>query len=154
MDPVTVSVKVARPREEVFDYIDVLANHEAYMDHMFDKWTFSGPGRGVGAKAKARVAAPASNEMSEFEVVESERPSRTVESALSGHGKRRTRGTYTLTELPDGGTEVSFEMEWQEAPRFDRMIPPLTRAFMRRALGKGLKRLAKQLESSSTEPAG
>lgn len=147
MKPVTVSVKVARPREEVFDYIDVLANHETYMDHMYDKWHFSGPRRGVGARAEARVAAPASREVAKFEVLESERPSHTVEQSVSGHGKRRTRGTYRLTEA-DGGTEVSFELAWLEAPRFDRLVPPVTNAFMRRALGKGMKRLAKQLEAS------
>lgn len=147
MKPVKVSVEVARPREEVFDYIDVLANHEAYMDHMFDKWTFSGPARGVGAKAKARVAAPGSNEIAEFEVVAAERPVRTVETGVSARGKRRTRGTYALTELPGGRTEVSFEIEWEAAPRPDRAIPAMTRAFLRRSLGKGMKRLAKQLEA-------
>ncbi len=147
MKPVKVSVEVARPREEVFDYIDVLANHETYMDHMFDKWTFSGPARGVGARAQARVAAPGSNEVAEFEVVESERPLRTVESGVSARGKRRTRGTYALAELPGGRTEVSFEIEWEAAPRADRMIPAMTRAFLRRSLGKGMKRLAKQLEA-------
>ena len=146
MKPVKVSVTVARPREEVFDFIDVLANHETYMDHMFVDWKFSGPGSGVGAGARARVQAPASREIAEFEVVESERPLRTVEEAVSAHGKRRTRGTYRLEERSDGGTEVSFELAWLKAPRTERMVPPLTRAFLRRALGKGLRRMAKELE--------
>ncbi len=146
MKPVTVSVTVARPREEVFDFIDVLANHETYMDHMFVDWKFSGPRRGAGAKAKARVSAPASREIAEFEVVESERPVRTVEEGHSAHGKRHTRGTYLLAERADGGTDVSFELAWLQAPRSERMLPPLTRAFLRRALGKGMRRLAKQLE--------
>ncbi|MFN8217672.1 MAG: SRPBCC family protein [Solirubrobacterales bacterium] len=149
MDPVTVSVRVARPREEVFDFIDVLANHESYLDHMFDKWTFSGPARGVGARARARVHAPGSNEIAEFEVVESERPTRTVEAGVSAGGRRRTRGTYTLTELPGGGTEISFELSWEQAPRLERLIPALNRAFLRRALGKGMKRLAKQLDEGA-----
>jgi hypothetical protein len=146
MKPVTVSVIVSRPREEVFEFIDALANHAGYMDHMFVDWSFSGPARGVGAKAKARVAAPASREVAEFEVVESERPSRTVEEGVSAHGKRETRGTYALSALADGRTEVSFELEWLQAPRSERAIPPLTRAFLHRALGKAMKRLAKQLE--------
>jgi hypothetical protein len=146
MKPVSVSVTVARPREEVFDFIDLLANHESYMDHMFVDWHFSGPAWGVGAKARARVEAPASREIAEFEVVESERPGRTVEQALSAHGKRQTRGTYTLAELADGGTRVDFEIEWLRAPRSERVAPALTRAFLRRALGKGLKRLAKEVE--------
>ncbi len=146
MKPVAVSVAVARPVEEVFDFIDLLTNHESYMDHMFVDWKFSGPARGVGAKARARVSAPASREIAEFEVVESERPSRTVEEGVSAHGKRRTRGTYTLAEHPGGETEVSFEMEWVEAPRTERAVPALTRVFLKRALGKGLKRFAKELE--------
>jgi hypothetical protein len=148
MKPVTVSVMVARPREEVFDFVDVLANHESYMDHMFVDWKFSGPRRGVGAKARARVSAPGSREMAEFEVVESERPLRTVEEGTSAHGKRRTRGTYLLEERGEGATEVSFELVWLQAPRSERMLPPVAEAFMRRALGKGLKRMAKQLEGS------
>lgn len=148
MKPVHVSVSVDRPREDVFDFIDVLANHESYMDHMFVDWSFSGPAFGVGARARARVSAPASREIAEFEVVESERPARTVEQGVSAHGKRHTRGTYTLTERPDGGTDVDFEMGWDKAPRTERMAPPLTRLFLRRALGKGMKRLAKELEKS------
>jgi hypothetical protein len=146
MKPVTVSVNVARAREEVFDFIDVLANHESYMDHMFVDWSFSGPAFGVGARARARVQAPGSREMAEFEVVQSERPVRTVEQGVSAHGKRHTRGTYTLGERPDGGTEISFEMAWEQAPQSERLLPPLTRAFLKRALGKGMRRLAKQLE--------
>lgn len=146
MKPVSVSVTVAKPREEVFEFIDVLANHEGFMDHMFVDWSFSGPARGVGAKARARVQAPASREIAEFEVVESERPSRTVEQGVSAHGKRETRGTYTLAERADGGTEINFEMEWLKAPRSERALPALTRAFLHRALGKAMKRLAKQLE--------
>lgn len=148
MKPVNVSVSVDRSREEVFDFIDVLANHESYMDHMFVDWSFSGPAFGVGAKARARVSAPASREIAEFEVVESERPSRTVEQGVSAHGKRHTRGTYTLTERSDGGTDVNFQMDWEQAPRTERMVPPLTRLFLRRALGKAMKRLARQLEKS------
>jgi hypothetical protein len=148
MKPVAVSVNVARPREEVFDFIDVLANHETYMDHMFVNWSFSGPAAGVGAKARARVQAPGSREMAEFEVVESERPSRTVEKGVSSHGKRHTRGTYTLAERPDGGTEISFEMAWEQVPRSERVLPALSRTFVKRALGKGMRRLAKQLEKA------
>jgi hypothetical protein len=133
------------PREEVFDFLDVLANHEPYMDHMFVDWSFSGPAGGVGARARARVSAPGSREWAEFEVIESERPERTVEEGVSANGKRRTRGSYRLEELPSGGTEVRFELAWLEVPRSERLVPPLARAFLRRALGKAMRRLAKQL---------
>lgn len=146
MKPVTVSTAVSKPRQEVFEFLDLLANHEGFMDHLFVNWSFSGPVRGVGAKARARVNAPGSREMAEFEVVEAEAPERLVEQAVSAHGKRHTRGTYRLEELPEGGTGISFELAWTAVPRSERLFPPLARQFIRRANGRAMRRLAKQLE--------
>lgn len=145
MDPVTVSADVSRPRREVFEFLDVLANHEGFMDHLFADWSFSGPKRGVGAKARARQNAPGSQEWTEFEVVEVE-PDRIVEKGVGGKGKRVTRGTYRLEELPGGGTRISFELAWEKVAKAEGMIPFLSRAFVRRANAKGLRRLAKQLD--------
>jgi uncharacterized membrane protein len=145
-EPVTVSVEVARPRGEVFDYVDVLANHEGWMNHLFKDWRFEGPPRGVGAIAKARVDAPGSREQATFEVVESLAPERIVEKGESAHGKRETRGTYRFGELPGGGTRIEFELEWLKTPRSERFVPAVSRAFMRRANGKAMKRLAALLE--------
>ncbi len=146
MQPVTVSVDVKRPRQEVFDYIDLLPNHETWLDRLYKDWRFEGPRRGAGAIAKARVDAPASREQVEFEVVSSTAPSGTVEECRSAHGKRLTRGSYRLGELPGGGTRIEYEIEWLKTPRTERILPPLSRAFMRRANAKGLQRLAARLE--------
>lgn len=148
MNPVTVNVTVARERREVFDYLDVLANHEAFTDHLLKDWNCSGPARGVGAKVSAVVTTPAANERVEIEVVESDPPSRIVEQQVSARGKRRTSGTYRLEATADGGTLVSFELSWEQAPRLERLGAPLTRAFMRRANGKAMSRLAKQLAAN------
>jgi uncharacterized protein YndB with AHSA1/START domain len=143
--PVTVSVDVPNQREAVYEFLDVLANHEPFTDHMLDHWDFSGPRTGVGAKARARVRAPGSNENVHIEVIEAEPPRRIVEESVSAGGKRRTRGTYTLTELPGGGTRITFELAWVEAPRNESMTAPLMRVFMRRANGKAMRRLGKLL---------
>jgi hypothetical protein len=147
MKPVTVSVDVPKGREDVYAFLDVLANHESFSDHLMDRWEFSGPRTGVGAKARARVRAPGSNELISIEVVEAEPPRRLVEEDVGARGRRRTRGTYRLTELPDGGTRISFELAWLEAPRLEQLGSPVTRAFIRRANGKALRRLAKLLAS-------
>lgn len=146
MDPVVVSATVAKPREEVFDHLDLLANHASFLDHMYKKWTYSGPPRGVGAKGQATVVAPGSNEVAEFELVESQSPERIVEEGVSAKGKRRTRGTYSFEQLSDGGTKIDFELAWTAVPRSERIIPPLSRVFIRRALGKAMRRLGKELE--------
>jgi len=145
-EPVTVSVEVGRPRQEVFDYVDVLANHEGWMNHLFKDWSFEGPKRGVGAVAKATVAAPTSRERVSFKVIESSAPERIVEEGESAHGKRETRGTYRFTELDGGHTRIEFELEWLKTPRSERIAPFVSRAFMSRANGKGMKRLAALLE--------
>ena len=149
MKPVTVSVDVPNPRGEVYEYLDVLANHEPFTDHMLDKWDFSGPRAGVGAKARARVRAPGSNENVHIEVIEADPPRLIVEESLSAGGKRRTRGTYTLTDLPEGGTRIAFELSWLEAPRNERMTAPMIRAFMRRANAKAMHRLGKLLRKQA-----
>ena len=86
----------------------MLANHEAFLDHMLVDWEFSGPKRGVGARARARANTPGSQDWTEFEIVAAE-PNRIVEEGVSANGKRRTRGTYLLEELPAGRTRVCFE---------------------------------------------
>jgi uncharacterized membrane protein len=144
--PVTVTISVAKPRQEVYDFLDVAANHESFMSHLFVDWSFSGPAAGVGAKTKARVNAPSSREWTDIEIVEAEPPARIVEEGVSANGKRRTRGTYRLEELPGGGTRIEFELDWVEIPRSEKIVPPLMRVFAKRANGKGMRRLAKQLE--------
>jgi hypothetical protein len=143
--PVTVSVTVPQPVGEVYDFLAVLSNHEGFLDHFLVDWKFSGPAKGVGAKAEARASAPMSQDWTDFEIVEVEEPRRIVEEGIGAGGKRRTRGIYRLQELPVGGTEISFELEWLEASRAERLCPPLTRAFIRRPNGKALRRLAAQL---------
>ena len=148
MKPVTVAVEVPQSPEEVFDYLAVLANHEAFLDHFLVDWKFSGPRRGVGAKAEAKASAPMSQDWTDFEIVEAEEPLRIVEEGVGLKGKRHTRGTYRLRGLPGGGTKISFELEWLESAKAERLIPPMTRAFIRRPNAKAMRRLARQLAES------
>jgi carbon monoxide dehydrogenase subunit G len=145
MKPVTVSTAVNRPVTEVYEFLDLLANHEQFLDHWLVDWELSGPPRGVGARARARANTVGSQDWTDFELVESEPPNRIVEQGVGNGGKRRTRGTYRLEELPDGGTKVSFELEWLQASKAERLAPPLIRAFVRRTNGKAMRRLAKRL---------
>jgi uncharacterized protein YndB with AHSA1/START domain len=145
MKPVTVSTEVPAPPERVFEHLDTLANHEAFLDHYLEKWKFSGPASGLGAKAEALAKAPGSQDWFDFEVVEREPPWLLVEEAVSSGGKRKTRGTYRLSEA-GGGTTVELELEFLELPRSERLAPFLTRAFAKRVNAKALRRLAKQLD--------
>lgn len=145
MKPITASVSVKQHRDEVFSFLDVLANHEQFTDHMLVDWSFAGPGAGVGARARMR-AKGAGNQWMDLEALESEPPVRTVEETIGAHGKRHTRGTYTLDELPDGGTEIHFQLEVIRAPLAERVLAPAVRAYMKRANAKALRRLAQALD--------
>jgi Polyketide cyclase / dehydrase and lipid transport len=142
---VTVSTSVSQPIQVVYDHLIVLANHAAFLDHFLVDWSFSGPASGAGAKAQARANAVGSQDWTDFEIVAAEEPRLIVEEGVGAGGKRRTRGNYRLEEAGDTETRVSFEFEWIEASRAERLCPPLTRAFIRRSTAKGLRRLASQL---------
>jgi len=145
MKPVTVSVDVPQPREQVYEYIDVLGNHEGFTDHFLLDWELSGPASGVGAKARMRVKTPGRDDWLDMEVIEADPPRSTTEESVSAKGRRRTRGTYRLEPLPDGGTHIIFELAWIEAPPMERIASPLTRSTVRRANAKALQRLADTL---------
>ena len=146
MKPVSVSVEVPNSPHQVYEFLDVLANHERFTDHFMVDWQLSGPERGVGAKANVRVKATVEKDWTDIEVVEADADRRIVEEATGGpSAKRRTRGTYLLEPLPDGGTRISFELEFLELPASERLMGPLNRAYVKRVNGKAMKRLAEAL---------
>jgi hypothetical protein len=146
MKPVSVTTEVAHPIEEVYDFLDVIANHEPFTNHMLRDWEFSGPPRGVGSKARVRVNAGLRSESVEIETFDAQRPSRIAERNVSAGGRRQATGTYLLEPLADGRTSVTFEYAWQRAPLVDRLTAPAVRAYMRRGNGRALTRLAEQLD--------
>jgi Polyketide cyclase / dehydrase and lipid transport len=151
MKPVTVSIEVPQSPERVFEYIDVLGNHEQFTDHFLLDWQLSGPASGVGAKARMRVKSLGPDDWLDMEVLEAEPPRTTTEESVSANGKRRTRGTYVLDQLPGGGTRINFELAWLEAPFRERLAAWLTRAVVGRANAKSLQRLAQMLAVNEQE---
>jgi hypothetical protein len=149
MKPVTVSVVVPNRRDGVYRYLDVLANHESFTDHMLVDWRYSGPPDGIGARARMRLKKPGRADWMDLEVIEADPPCGMTEETVGAGGRRRTRGTYTLEELPDGGTRISFEIAWLRIPVIERLAAPLTRSVMRRGNQRSLQRLAEQLRDGA-----
>jgi Polyketide cyclase / dehydrase and lipid transport len=143
--PVTVSVDVPRPRTDVYAFLDVMANHEPFTDHMLKDWSYSGPASGVGAKARVRSSFGALSDHADIEVVAAEAPATIVERNVSAKGARVATGTYELTDLPAGGTRVRFTYRWEKAPLPDRVLSPLVRGALRRGNAKAMTRLAERL---------
>jgi uncharacterized protein YndB with AHSA1/START domain len=147
--PVTVTVDVPQPRERVYDFLDVMANHEAFTDHLMRDWELSGPERGVGSKARVHTKAFGMTDVVDIEVVEAEAPARIVERNVAAKAGRTGQGTYVLEELPSGGTRITFEYRWIVTPTVDKLTAPLARSFIRRTNETAMRRLAEQLGSAA-----
>jgi hypothetical protein len=145
MKPVLVSVEVPQSREEVFAYLDVLGNHEEFTDHILLDWTCSGPARGVGAKARMRAKAPGNAQWIDMTAIASTPPESSVEESVGAGGRRRTRGTYTLDQLPHGGTAIEFRLDFLELPPAERLLLPLIRLRLKRDNTKAMQRLKETL---------
>ncbi|MCO8129415.1 SRPBCC family protein [Acidimicrobiia bacterium EGI L10123] len=145
--PVTVSIDLPHDQEAVFDFLDVMANHESFNDHLMRDWELSGPARGIGSRARVTTRALGISDVVDLEVVDAERPSRIVERNVATKAGRTGEGTYELAALPDGGTRVTFEYRWIVAPRLDRLTAPLARAYIRRNNATAMRRLAEDLDA-------
>src|SRR3954463_4937806 len=147
--PVTVSVDVAQDRERVYDFLDVMANHEPFTDHLMRDWELSGPERGIGSKARVQVRALGISDTVDIEVADPHAPERIVERNPAEKAGRVGQGTYELEPLPSGGTRITFEYRWIHAPVLDRLTAPLPRAYLRRTNETAMRRLAEHLASEA-----
>jgi hypothetical protein len=154
MKPVRVTTDVPHTREHVFDFLDVMANHEPFTNHMLQDWEYSGPDRGIGSKAKVTVKAGGRSETVEIEVIAAERPTAIIERNVGGGGRRIATGTYTLEQLRNGDTRITFEYAWQQAPLSERVAAPLVRAILGRGNKRAMARLAEQLRSREAAHVG
>jgi uncharacterized protein YndB with AHSA1/START domain len=150
MDPLTVSVVVSAPREEVFDYLQDIANHPEFTDHYLVDWHLTrldSVGRGAGARF--RVKAPANRfSWADVTFAEVERPHRIVEVGRTGKNNRvRTLGVYELAPAAAGSTRVRFTLETVPATLADRLLEGLgARRWLRRKNQRAMHRLRAILE--------
>jgi uncharacterized protein YndB with AHSA1/START domain len=150
VDPFTVSTTIAKPREEVFEYLADIANHAEFSDHYLVDWhLLREDSYGKGAGARFRVKAPL-NRFSWGDVTFAELtpPYRIVEKGRTGKFNRiRTLGTYTLSPGASGTTKVEFTLETEPVQMSDRLFENLGgKAWIRRQSGKALRRLRTILE--------
>jgi uncharacterized protein YndB with AHSA1/START domain len=149
VDPVTSTITIGRPREEVFDYLADIANHAEFSDHYLTKWHLTrvdSVGRGAGARFRydRRLDRFGWADMTFIEV---DRPFRIVAAGRGGKFNRnKTFTTWTLTPSGDG-TKVEYSTEIEPKLPTDRIMEAFgTRRFFKRGSRKALKRLQAILE--------
>jgi uncharacterized protein YndB with AHSA1/START domain len=150
MDPVTAHVLIDRPREEVFDYLADIANHQEFSDHYLKEWRLTRldpVGRGAGARFK--IDAPLDRfGWGDMTFIEVNRPYKIVAAGRAGKFNRnKTWTTWTLS--PSGkATQVEVTTEAELALITDKFLGAVLRrrGWMKRGLRKGLRRMQSILE--------
>jgi len=150
VDPVTVSTVISVPREQVFDYLQDIANHPEFTDHYLVDWHLTrADSVGLGAGARFRVKAPGNRfSWADSTFAELERPYRIVEVGRTGKNNRiRTLAVYELAPGAAGTTRVSFTLETVPATLADRLLEGLgARAWTKRQNRRAMRRLRTILE--------
>jgi uncharacterized protein YndB with AHSA1/START domain len=150
VDPVTVSIVVSAPREQVFDYLQDIANHPEFTDHYLVDWHLTridSVGRGAGARF--RVKAPANRfSWGDVTFTEVERPYRIVEVGRTGKNNRiRTLGVYELAPAAADSTRVRFTLQTIPVTISDRLMEGLgAKGWLRRKNTRAMHRLRGILE--------
>ena len=149
MDPVSSTVLVDRRPEEVFAYLEDVANHAEFTDHYLKEFRLTREDSlGLGAGARFRVDAPLNRfTWADITVIESLPPRRIVQRGRTGKFNRiRLLSTYEL-EPSGGSTQVTLTTE-TERPRLlsDRIMEGLAKGWFKRKQRKALKRLRSILE--------
>jgi uncharacterized protein YndB with AHSA1/START domain len=151
MDPITASVTIDRPREEVFEYLADIANHQEFSDHYLKQWRLTrveSYGRGAGARFK--IDAPLDRfGWGDMTFIEVERPHRIVAAGRAGKFNRNKTWTeWRLEPSGDATTRVEVTTESEPALPTDKLFETLTRrrSWFRRGLRKSLRRLQSILE--------
>jgi uncharacterized protein YndB with AHSA1/START domain len=148
--PVTVSTVISVPREQVFDYLQDLANHAEFTDHYLVDWHLTridSVGRGAGARF--RVKAPGNRySWADVTITELDRPHRIVEAGRTGKNNRiRTLGVYELEPGSGGSTRVRFTLQTATTTLADRLIEGFgARSWTRRKNQRAMRRLRAILE--------
>ncbi len=145
MDPVTVSIDIARPREELFSYLADVANHPEFCDHFLTDWRLTredsyGTGAGARFKGTRRLTRYGWADMA---LVEVDPPQRIVAHGRGGMFNRITSVTmWSLETGADGSTRVEVTAQTAATTATDRLSEALgQRAWAKRGWHKALRRL-------------
>lgn len=145
-----MSIVVARPRQEVFEYLADVANHAEFNDHFLVDWRLTREDSyGLGAGVRFRVKAPLNRfGWADMTIVEVAPPHRIVEAGRSGkYNRQKALTVWSLREAHGGGTEVELTSEIEPALPTDRLMESFgARGWYRRKLTRSLKRLRQILE--------
>jgi uncharacterized protein YndB with AHSA1/START domain len=152
MEPITLTTTIAKPREDVFEYLADVANHSEFSDHCMVDWHLTREdsyGRGAGARFRVKSRFDRFS-YGDITLAELTPPERIVATGRGGRFNRiRTRSAWTLEEAGPGQTKVTFETQSTPVLKSDELMEKFLRlrAATTRCHERALERLRSILES-------
>jgi uncharacterized protein YndB with AHSA1/START domain len=145
VDPVTTTVLVNRPREEVFEYLVDIANLWEFTDHFLQEFHLTREDTyGVGAGARFRIDVPFQRfDWADVTITDVEAPRRIVMKGRGGKFNRvRMVWIFTVERGAGGGAEVTWTTETEPKMPSDRFLEALAgRRWHRKRQNRALRRL-------------
>jgi uncharacterized membrane protein len=152
MGPVSASITIDVPREQVWELLCDLATRPAFCDHFqLDYRLQRIESRGVGASARFRTEAKRFPIWLDTTIAQLDPPHRILERGRGGRANRMPVGTaWELVDGPGTTTEVTVAFWTEPAHAFDAVRGRLgSGRWYERQLKKALKRLRELAESGS-----
>lgn len=150
MHPFSVETQIARPREEIFEYLMDVANHAEFTDHFMTGWRMTREDTyGTGAGGRFHADLPFSRfAWGDCTIVDLDRPRALVLQGRTGKYNRiRTLTVFELGEGSGGATRVSVTVETRPRYPSDRFLEAVgQRRSMARHWRRALRRLRAILE--------
>ena len=152
MEPISRSTTIAKPREDVFEYLADVASHAEFSDHCMVDWHLTredsyGHGAGARFRVKSRVDRFSYGDIPLAELTP---PERIVATGRGGRFNRiHTRSPWTLEEAGPGTTKVTFETQSTPVLKSDALMEKFLRlrTTTRKCHQRALERLRSILES-------
>jgi uncharacterized membrane protein len=145
--PITGTIEIARPAQDVFDYVTDLKRQSEWQEAIVSiEVETDGPTR-VGTQAVETRRVPGGTRTFPFEMTEHDPPRRSSFQVTGG--PVRPHGSITLTPLENGTrTQVDFRMEFV-GHGLGVLLIPLAQRDAQRQVPKDLDALKRRLESQS-----
>jgi uncharacterized membrane protein len=152
MAPITGSIEIDRPPEEVFAYLDQLERHGEWQSQIISsKLETEGP-TGVGTRATDTRKVPGGTQNVTYEVTEHDPPRKT--SFRGTNGPVRPVGSVTVEPAGEGRSRVTLELDLKGHGLLGPIVAVLARSQARKQVPQDQQRLKERLEAGAPAPSG
>lgn len=148
MAPITSSIEIARPPEDVFAYVDDLERHGEWQSTIISsKLETEGPTR-VGSRATDTRKVPGGTQHVTYEITEHDPPRKA--SFKGTNGPVRPVGSITVEPVGEGRSRLTLELDLRGHGLIGQFVAILARSQARKQVPQDQQRLKERLESGST----